>query len=229
MSPEPSKDYRKLYKKIGYQFQQPELLKTALTHSSHGKKNNERLEFLGDAVLGWIISEALYDRFPNAKEGELSRLRSRLVKGDTLAEVADELGISEHLRLGQGEMKSGGNRRRSTLADAVEAIIGAIFLDADISVCKKTVLAWMASRLKGVSLEANLKDPKTRLQEFLQSRKLSLPSYEIVATEGKDHDQVFTVSCTLDALDKAITAKGKSRRRAEQAAATEALAVLGAK
>jgi len=159
-----SQNLIKLSRVIDYQFRDETLLQTALTHSSYGQGHNERLEFLGDSILGWVIADALYQRFPHAREGQLSRLRAGLVKGVTLAEIARELGLGDYLRLGQGEMKSGGFRRDSTLADAFEAIIGAIFLDSDITICQQQVLNLFASRLQSLSLEDTLKDPKTLLQ-----------------------------------------------------------------
>jgi len=221
-----SQNLTKLSRVLDYHFRDETLLQTALTHSSYGQGHNERLEFLGDSILGWVIAEALYQRFPHAREGQLSRLRAGLVKGVTLAEIARELGLGDYLRLGQGEMKSGGFRRDSTLADAFEAIIGAIFLDSDITTCQQRVLNLFDSRLQSLSLEDTLKDPKTLLQEYLQSRKQALPSYRILSTSGKEHEQVFKVACDVDLLDKAVEASGTSRRYAEQAAAQLALDAL---
>ena len=220
-------DYTTLYRQLGYQFNDQTLLETALSHSSYGSPNNERLEFLGDAILGWIIAEHLFQRFPSGQEGQLSRLRSRLVKGDTLAELARSKNIGDYLRLGQGELKSGGFKRSSILADAMEAIIGAIYLDAGETACAEVVTGWYADRLATLTLEDGLKDPKTRLQEFLQARKHEVPRYKVTATIGKDHQQTFTVSCTIDPADQPFVGKGSSRRKAEQAAAAIALAALG--
>ena len=222
-----SQDLAKLSQSLGYQFRDESLLQTALTHSSFGQGHNERLEFLGDSILGWVIADALFKRFPHAREGQLSRLRAGLVKGVTLAKVARELQLGHYLRLGQGEMKSGGFRRDSILADAFEAIIGAIFLDSDIATCQQIILVLFAGRLDAQTLDDTLKDPKTRLQEFLQSRKQPLPDYRILSTSGKDHEQVFRVACEVESIAKPFEAEGTSRRYAEQASAQKALDALG--
>ncbi len=207
---------------IGYQFKDLALLELALTHRSCGSNNNERLEFLGDAALNFIIGHAIYQRLPDIREGELSRYRSSLVKGVTLTEVANELQLSAHLHLGAGEIKSGGHRRASILADTVEAIIGAIYLDGGMSACENTVLQWFESRLANLDDEG-LKDPKTLLQEFMQSRGSPLPVYEVVAVSGEEHNQQFTVHCMVDGLKKPTTGGGSSRRNAEKEAAELAL------
>jgi ribonuclease-3 len=220
--------YPKLFKRIGYSFSDTELFERALTHRSvSGRRNNERLEFLGDSILGMIIAEALYKRFETAKEGELTRLRSRLVRGKTLAELAKELELGEYLKLGSGEMKSGGHRRESTLSDTVEAIIGAIYLEAGIETCQRVVLKLFQTRLDGLDLGNLQKDPKTRLQEFLQSRKQPVPDYQVVMTSGEAHDQTFEIECQLDPLPNKVTGIGSSRRAAEQQAAAKALEKLG--
>ncbi len=219
-------NFTQLQKRIAYKFSDESLLELALTHRSYGAENNERLEFLGDSLLGLTISEALYHQFPNVKEGILSRQRSGLVKGVTLAEIAREFSLSDYLIMGQGELKSGGFRRDSILADAVEAIIGAIFLDSDISQCKQVVLGWFASRLDKLSADDPLKDPKTELQELLQAKKKPLPSYTVVNVDGASHEQSFTVSCKLALLDHAIEATANSRRQAEKDAALQALNLL---
>ncbi|EGG99556.1 Ribonuclease III [gamma proteobacterium IMCC2047] len=203
-----SQDLAKLSQSLGYQFRDESLLQTALTHSSFGQGHNERLEFLGDSILGWVIADALFKRFPHAREGQLSRLRAGLVKGVTLAKVARELQLGHYLRLGQGEMKSGGFRRDSILADAFEAIIGAIFLDSDIATCQQIILVLFAGRLDAQTLDDTLKDPKTRLQEFLQSRKQPLPDYRILSTSGKDHEQVFRVACEVESIAEPFEAEG---------------------
>ena len=213
---------QKLLDRLGYQFKDPAFLDLALTHRSHGPKNNERLEFLGDAALNFIIGHAIYQRLPNVKEGELSRYRANLVKGVTLTEIANELKLGEHLRLGAGEMKSGGNRRASILADSVEAIIGAIYLDGGMSSCEKTVLQWYAVRLNNLENEG-LKDPKTQLQELMQARGLPLPVYTVVEVAGEEHNQQFTVHCMLDVLKNPTIGLGTSRRSAEKQAAATAL------
>ncbi|MCV6637449.1 MAG: ribonuclease III [Thiotrichaceae bacterium] len=218
-------DLQKLYQILGYQFQQPTHLKTALTHRSAGNPNNERLEFLGDALLSLIIGEFLFQRFPKAKEGQLTRLRASLVKGETLAEIALELELGQYLRLGMGELRSGGWRRNSTLADAVEAIIGAIYIDSDLFHCRKVVLAWFETRLSSLSISTIEKDPKTRLQEHLQARQQPLPDYQVLKMEGPPHNQHFEVKCQVVGL-KATIGSGESRRRAEQAAAEKALKLL---
>ncbi len=216
----------KLCRSLNYEFNDQRLLKKALTHSSAGKNNNERLEFLGDSILGWVIAEALYQRFPHAKEGELSRLRAGLVKGVTLAKIAREFNLGDFLRLGQGELKSGGYRRDSILADALEALIGAVYLDSDIETCRTQVLEWFSERLEKVSVADNHKDSKTRLQEYLQSRKQGLPQYQVIATRGKEHEQIFDVECTVGLLETPVTGTGSSRRQAEQEAALKALKAL---
>lgn len=215
--------------KIKHKFKNKALLKLALSHRSSGKVNNERLEFLGDSILGFIIAEVLYQRFPQASEGELSRLRAELVKKQTLADIARELNLGPSLTLGSGESKSGGAKRDSILADAVEAVVSAIYLDAGIIACNEEVLRWFASRLKQLETADSIsgKDAKTRLQEFLQSKQLALPEYVVSELEGKDHQQQFTVSCKIDLIDKAIEGQGTSRREAEQQAAKTILAKLG--
>ena len=186
---------QRLQVQLGYEFKTVALLELALTHRSCGARNNERLEFLGDAALNFIMGEALYQQLTAVDEGDLSRQRATLVKGKTLAEIARELNLGEHLLLGSGEMKSGGHRRDSILADAVEAIIGAIYLDSGMAECKKCVLRWFASRLNKVSASADQKDAKTRLQEFLQGRSRPLPQYSVVAVSGEQHCQHFSVQC----------------------------------
>lgn len=215
-----------LSRRIGHTFSDPSLLELAMTHRSYGGQNNERLEFLGDSIVNFVIAEALFQRFSQAREGQLSRLRARLVKGPTLAELAREMGFGDYLRLGSGEMKSGGHRRESILADAVESVIGAIYLDAGMEVARARVLAWYAERLEAISLQDTQKDPKTRLQELLQSRQLPLPRYEVVAVAGEAHAQTFTVECHIEMLDGHATGVGASRRHAEQKAAEQALARL---
>ena len=216
----------KLEKHLGYSFIDRQHLTVALTHSSYGQPNNERLEFLGDSILGWVIAQALFQQFPKAREGQLSRLRAGLVKRDTLAEIATELSLGDFIRLGSGELKSGGFRRQSILADAMEAVMGAIYQDAGIEACQQAILRWFHSRLAMQTLDTNLKDPKTRLQELLQARQADLPIYEVVKTHGKEHEQQFDVSCTVTLLTKPVLGRGSSRRRAEQSAAKKALKKL---
>ncbi|MFP8965579.1 ribonuclease III [Pokkaliibacter sp. CJK22405] len=217
----------RLFRRLGYEFKDPTLAELAVTHRSCGNRNNERLEFLGDSILNCVIAEALYHHFPEAREGQLSRLRARLVKGVTLAEIAREFELGDHLHLGIGELKSGGFRRESILADAMEALIGAIFMDSDMDTAKARVLAWYASRIDKLDLNDTQKDPKTRLQELLQSQGASLPAYDTTQIEGEAHAQIFTVSCTIDLLDVPTLGTGSSRRIAEQAAAQNALERLG--
>ncbi|MDD3447700.1 MAG: ribonuclease III [Gammaproteobacteria bacterium] len=212
-----------LFRHLGHRFQQTELLECALTHRSFRKDNNERLEFLGDAILSFVMAEELYRRFPQAKEGELSRLRASLVKGETLAVLAREFGLGDYLLLGSGELKSGGYRRESILADALEAVIGAIYLDAGMERCRGCVLEWYAERLDALSPQGTLKDPKTRLQEYLQAHRLALPTYLVDSVEGEAHAQVFRVECRIEGLDMTTRGTGSSRRRAEQEAARIAL------
>lgn len=209
----------RLEARLGYRFQDAALLDTAVTHRSAGREHYERMEFLGDAVLNLIISSELYTRFPAASEGELSRLRAHLVKGESLSRLASELSLGEFLHLGSGELKSGGFRRKSILADVLESIIGAIYLDAGFDETKAFILRIFAERLENVGQIKELKDPKTRLQEYLQARALSLPVYEVVKTTGQAHKQVFEVSCLVSLLDAPVIASGSSRRKAEQAAA----------
>lgn len=220
--------YQRLEKNIAYQFQDKTLLELALTHRSHKGANNERVEFLGDAILGLVIAQQLYETFPKAKEGQLSRLRSRLVKGVTLAEIAKEFDVGEYLRLGPGELKSGGYRRESILADALESLIGAIYLDSDHATVQEVVLGWYQSRLTHLTLEHTEKDPKTRLQEYLQSLRKTLPLYEVVSTVGEAHDQTFHVICRLPDMAMHTEGVGLSRRYAEQEAARQALVILEA-
>lgn len=217
---------RALINKIGHNFKQPELLEQALTHRSADNTHNERLEFLGDAVLQVVISSALYSQFPKIDEGDLSRMRSNLVRGETLAEIGKEFNLGSCLRLGPGELKSGGTRRASILADAVEAIIGAIYLDAGIDVATEKVLSWYQQRLQRIEPGAAQKDPKTRLQEWLQARKHEVPKYQVINITGAAHNQQFTVECQINILDSVIEATGTSRRKAEQAAADIAYARL---
>lgn len=215
-----------LCRNLGYNFRDPGLLEMALTHRSVGSHNNERLEFLGDAVLSFVISAELYRRFGNVNEGTLSRLRASLVKGDTLALIALDLKLGDCLNLGSGELKSGGYRRESILADALEAIFGAVYLDSDIERARQLILELYEEKIDAVQPAANLKDPKTRLQEFLQARRLPLPTYSVTAMEGEAHEQTFTVSCTVEGLSEPTIAAAASRRKAEQAAAELALRAL---
>jgi ribonuclease-3 len=214
-----------LMQKLQYQFKDISLLKAALTHRSVRGENNERLEFLGDSLLNFIIGEQLYRTFPQAKEGDLSRLRASLVKGETLAEIAQEFELGDFLRLGPGELKSGGFARKSILADAFEAIIGAIYLDSNFESCRERVLDWFAERVKAIHLSLQ-KDPKTRLQEYLQAQHLPLPRYEILTIEGEAHAQIFHIECKVSGLSFVTSSVGPSRRKAEQYAAEKFLDLL---
>jgi len=217
---------RYLQQRLGYEFKAPALLQLALTHRSHGATNNERLEFLGDSILNLVIGDALFKRFDDAREGQLSRLRSQLVKGETLAEIAREFKLGECLILGEGEMKSGGHERDSILADSVEAIIGAIYTETDFEVCRKQVLTWYADRLAALRVDTASKDAKSRLQEYLQSLRKPLPEYDVVAAAGESHAQVFTIECRVVLLKHPVRAQATNRRDAEKLAATEVLRLL---
>jgi len=216
-------DTAALQQALGHGFGDPGLLTMALTHRSAGGSNNERLEFLGDSIINHVVATALYQRFPRAREGDMSRMRASLVKGDTLADMARELRLGDYLLLGPGERKSGGHRRSSILADALEALAGAILLDAGYECCRDCVLRWFDSRLDQLSDGAADKDAKTRLQEYLQGRGNPLPQYELVSVEGDDHDQQFRVACRLSKPQLVAEGSGKSRRKAEQSAARGAL------
>ena len=209
----------KLQKNIDYHFSDAALLKQALTHRSANKNNNERLEFLGDSILGCVISQELYHRFPLVDEGQLSRLRSSLVRGQTLAKLAKSINLSETLLLGQGELKSGGFRRESIQADAFEAILGAIFLDSDYVTVSAVILKLYDELLSDASPDDSLKDFKTQLQELLQKKGHSLPIYELIKTKGQDHNAVFYVSCHIKEFNLSVEENAKSIKRAEQACA----------
>ncbi|MES2998435.1 MAG: ribonuclease III [Pseudomonadota bacterium] len=212
---------------LGYHFKTPELLEDALSHRSfRGNKNNERLEYLGDAVLNFVIAAALFRKNRLAREGELSRLRANLVRGETLTDLAQEFELGKYLRLGAGELKTGGAQRKSILADGLEAVVGAIYLDGGFQACEKCILCWYETRLENVETLPDLKDPKTRLQEYLQARKLPLPLYTILMLAGPAHQQIFKVECQLDGLPNKSIGMGSSRRRAEQEAAEKILAEL---
>jgi ribonuclease-3 len=215
-----------LEKNLGHTFVNKSYLITALTHRSLGHDNNERLEYLGDALLGFIIAEAIYKLYPGATEGELTRLRATLVKGETLAKLAKKLDLGNFIKLGGSELKSGGWRRSSILANALEALIGAIYLDAGLDTCREKVLRLYGDFLKTSTPENLTKDPKTRLQEHLQSLQMNLPEYKVVMEKGEAHDKIFTVRCEIPAMSISVQAEGKSKRYAEQAAAQLALDTL---
>jgi ribonuclease-3 len=204
---------------IDYRFGDSALLERALTHRSHGPRHYERLEFLGDSLLSMVIAEQLFEQKPHAAEGDLSRLRSRLVRDVTLARLATELGLGDYLRLGPGELKSGGFLRESILADAVEAIIGAIYLDGGFVEARRVIRELFAQRLADLPDADSLKDPKTRLQELLQGRGHELPEYDVISETGADHAKRFEVECRAGALVEPVRAEAGSRRKAEQAAA----------
>lgn len=220
MRPNPDSDV--LCRRLGYVFAQPQLLQRALTHRSYAPEHNERLEFLGDSILGCVIAKHLYSAFPQLSEGELSRLRSNLVKEETLVVLAQQLELGSHLRLGEGERKSGGFRRPSILADGVEALFGAVFLDADFAAAEKVVLGLFVPYLAKVDVQALGKDAKTMLQEYLQSKHIPLPTYTVIATQGEAHAQSFQVECAIPTLKIALRGEGSSRRNAEQQAAQAA-------
>ncbi|HEY9134745.1 MAG TPA: ribonuclease III [Pseudomonadales bacterium] len=216
-----------LSRRIGYSFADLSLLELAMTHRSvSGAKNNERLEFLGDAIVNFIIAGELYRQYPQLKEGKLSRLRAQLVRGETLAELSRNFNLGDCLVLGSGELKSGGYRRDSILADAMEALIGAVYLDSGLDNCQVLVLAWYRDLLANIAIDEPQKDPKTLLQEYLQAHKKSLPQYTVTSLDGAAHEQVFTVECFVAGLAEPTCGKGSSRRQAEQEAAAEALHCL---
>jgi ribonuclease-3 len=216
----------KLTRQIDYNFSDPKLLDRALTHSSKSTENNERLEFLGDSVLNFIISAALYERYPGVAEGELTRVRAGLVKKETLAELARQLHLGDFLRLGAGELRSGGFARDSILADALEAIFGAVFLDGGIDSARMVVSRVYKELLQQVTPETVIKDSKTQLQEYLQSHALATPVYNVVEVTGKAHNQNFRVECVVPTLEQPVEGSGKSRRAAEQEAAAKALDLM---
>ncbi len=215
-----------LCKRIGYFFDNDQLLQEALTHRSAGARNNERLEFLGDSVLGMVIAAELFKRQPDAAEGDLSRLRAALVRGTTLAEIGRDLDLGDYLVLGSGEMKSGGFRRDSILAGTVEAILGAVYMDAGFDKAEKSIQRLFKSRLENLPNRDELKDPKTRLQEVLQAKGLPVPVYVVLEVTGQQHNQKFKVSCEVKGGTKTVEGNGGSRRKAEQNAAERMLEVM---
>lgn len=221
-----SSDLERLSKVLGYTFNKSDFLKTALTHRSASSNNNERLEFLGDSVLNFVIAEEVYTSYPDLPEGDLSRLRACLVNKEGLAKIAHDLDIGQYLLLGSGELKSGGYRRDSILADTIEAIFGAVYLDGGFDVCNQLIISLYKTQLKNIPDPSLLKDPKTRLQELLQSSKFSLPNYNLVGVNGKSHQQIFDIDCVIDELSIQSSGQGSSRRKAEQKAAEMAIAVV---
>lgn len=220
-------DLERLQRLLDHHFRDEALLRQALTHRSAGSRNNERLEFLGDAILGFEVAENLYRRHPAATEGELSRARAQLVKRETLAAAARRLGLGDYLILGAGELRSGGQNRDSILSDAVEAIIAATYIDSGIEAARRMVRHLLSEEIAASSPQAQLKDAKTRLQELLQARSMQLPEYEVVSLEGDAHDQSFTVRCRVQDLDLESRGRGSSRRKAEQEAASAMLTLIG--
>ncbi|MCR6653996.1 MAG: ribonuclease III [Cellvibrionaceae bacterium] len=214
-----SKQLALLEQTLDYKFLNHSLLDNALTHRSHSGTNNERLEFLGDSILNFIVAELLYLRFPQAPEGDLSRLRAALVRGESLAEIAKDIALGDYLNLGEGELKSGGFRRASILADALEAVIGAIYLDSGLESCKTFIRKWFDSRFNDLSLATGEKDPKSQLQEWLQGRRKPLPVYSVTEIGGDSHNQQFTVVCSVSLLADTSTATATSRKAAEKEAA----------
>jgi ribonuclease-3 len=217
-------DSARLLAALGYRFNQPGLFAQALTHRSFGQSNNERLEFLGDGVLDCVIGEALYGRFPQLPEGSLSRLRANLVRQDTLVDIARGLNIGAHLRLGEGEHKSGGATRPSILADALESLFGAVLLDGGYDAARGVILQLMAAQLDAIDPKASGKDPKTQLQEWLQGRRQPLPDYAVVTVAGQAHAQEFHIACAVGGHRS--EGCGASRRAAEQEAALRMLSLL---
>jgi len=208
-----------LMQALGYEFKDISLLEKALQHRSFSKVNNERLEFLGDSIVNFIVASELFYRFPHAREGQLSRLRSNLVKTEPLANLARQFYVNKFLSLGKGEKKTGGALRASILEDAMEAIIGAIYLDSDMDTCYEKVAHWYQQMINKLSLDTIYKDPKSLLQEYLQARQLPLPQYYLVKTKGQEHNQIFIVECIVSLLKDPVRGEGSSIRRAEQQAA----------
>ncbi len=219
-------DLTKLEQLIDYTFKQPELLKEALTHRSASSKNNERLEFLGDSILNFVIAHDLFQRNSKSPEGDLSRLRASLVNKDGLYKISKQLKLGDYLILGSGELKSGGFRRNSILADAVEAIFGAVYLDSDFERCRQLILRLYQDQLDNIADADSLKDPKTRLQELLQSRKYSLPNYTVIEVTGQAHNQQFKVLCEVEELELQGEGTSTSRRKAEQLAAESVIELV---
>lgn len=220
------KKHSTLCKKLGLNFNNPEIFTMALTHRSAGANNNERLEFLGDSILGFVIAQKIFELFPSAAEGVLSRLRASLVNQGSLAELARNNQMGDYLLLGSGELKSGGFRRDSILSDAVEAIIGALYNDQGMEVCQDWILQLFAKKLESLSLDNWQKDPKTQLQELMQSRKMELPVYKVLTMSGLAHEQTFKVKCSTPLVAEACIGSGNSRKKAEQSAAELMLELL---
>lgn len=218
---------QQLAAKLGYQYNDISMLQHALTHRSMGATNNERLEFLGDSLVNFMIADVLFHQFDRLPEGDMSRVRAHLVKGDTLAVIGREYALSDYLVLGPGELKSGGFRRDSIIADAVEAIIASVYEDGGLDACRDLVTRFYKNRMASLDPKKVGKDPKTRLQEYLQSQNEELPEYTIISVNGAAHDQEFTVSCYVGKLNSKFEAVATNRRKAEQKAAEVALEALG--
>ena len=219
-------NFSKFYRNLGYDFKDNSLLNRALTHRSKTKKNYERLEFLGDSILGFVIAEVLFEKFPDSDEGKLSQVRSKLVKGVTLAKLALKLQVDEYIILGDSE-KNGTHKREKILEDVVEAIIGAVYLDSEFTTVKRVVLGWYSEIFATEDFDVvKVKDNKSALQEILLQQGYNLPIYEIVSIDGKDHEQIFTVSVACAEYDVSINAEGKSRKKAEQAAAGKMIKII---
>ena len=216
----------RLGRTLGYQFADERWLEAALTHRSAAPHNNQRLEFLGDAILSFVVANTLFHNYHGAREGELTRLRAALVRRETLAEIAREIGLGPFLHLGAGELKSGGRDRDSILADAFEAVVGAVYLDSDIDTCAGFVLAVLDARLNEIAVAAGEKDPKTKLQEYLQARHLDLPEYTVTEVQGSAHQHSFTVECRIPEHEEVTRGVGSNRRGAEQDAARRVLVLL---
>lgn len=214
-------DIKNLKYILNYEFQNSKLLESALSHRSYSNENNERLEFLGDSILNMVIALELFKRFPNHQEGELTRMRAKLVRGDTLAELAREFELGNYIKMSPAELRSGGSERDSILADSIEAIIGSIYLDAGFDAAQRCIVLWFGPRLEHPELIQQLKDPKTELQEFLQGRQMELPEYTIDEITGEAHDQIFKVSCHIKGIPISTTGVDTTRRRAEKKAAEE--------
>ena len=221
-----TKELKILEKSIKYKFKDDKLLALAMTHRSHSGMNNERLEFLGDSILNFVVADLLFKKFNDLDEGDLSRLRSQLVKEEPLSKLGNELKIGDFLNLGVGELKSSGWRRPSILADAFEALIGAIFIDGGMKSAYKFIEDSYADLIEKINPKEIYKDPKTILQEFLQAQKVPLPSYEVINVEGEAHNQLFTVTCVVFKFDVKVEGGGRSRKIAEQEAAKEAMATI---
>ncbi len=219
----------RLQRALGHAFSRRELLQQALTHRSHGAPHNERIEFLGDSVLNCVVAARLFELFPSLREGELSRLRASLVRQETLFVIAQALALGEYLRLGEGELKSGGFRRPSILADAFEALLGAIYLDAGFDAARGVILRLYDGQFAAIDPRQAGKDPKTALQEVLQGRRMALPQYALMATRGEAHLQEFEVECRVPELDICVRGTGASRRAAEQDAAQQVCRMIGGK